>query len=178
MSSVFKQIRRACLAVVALGSIGISGQAFAQNTLSGTSITNTATVNYSVATVPQTPINAVAEFLVDTVVDLNLTPVASSVTFTPGQTGGAKAFTLSNISNADSNFSFAFTNLGGDNFELGNLAVRVDGNGNGTYEPASDTATTVTGLVARTGSITVFVIGDIPAAATNGQTKQGAGTKS
>jgi uncharacterized repeat protein (TIGR01451 family) len=169
MIFVFKQMRRVALAVVALGSIGISGQAFAQNTLSGTPIVNTATVNYSVASVAQTPIDAVAQFVVDTVIDLNLTPVVSAVAFTPGQTGGAKAFTLANISNADSNFSFAFVNLTGDDFQLANLAVRVDGNGNGTYESASDTATTVTGLAARTGTITVFVVGDIPAAATNGQ---------
>jgi uncharacterized repeat protein (TIGR01451 family) len=170
MIFVFKQMRRVALAVVALGSIGISGQAFAQNTLSGTPIVNTATVNYSVATVAQTPIDAVAEFVVDTVIDLNLTDVPSALTFTPGQTGGAKAFTLTNISNADSNFSFNFANLTGtDDFQLGNLAVFVDGNANGTYEPASDTATTVTGLAARTGSITVFVVGDIPVTATNGQ---------
>jgi uncharacterized repeat protein (TIGR01451 family) len=165
----FKHLRRVALAVVALGSIGMSGQAFAQNTLSGTPIVNTATVNYSVASVAQTPIDAVAEFVVDTVIDLNLTPVVSATTFTPGQTAGAKAFTLTNISNAVSNFSFATANLTGDDFQLGGLAVFVDSNANGVYESASDTATTVTGLAARTGSITVFVVGDVPVAATNGQ---------
>ena len=35
MISVFKQMRRVGLAVVALGSIGVSGTAFAQNTAVG-----------------------------------------------------------------------------------------------------------------------------------------------
>ena len=58
MSSVFKHKWRVALAAVALGSIGLSGTAFAQNTASGTSITNTATVNYTVASVTQTPVAA------------------------------------------------------------------------------------------------------------------------
>jgi uncharacterized repeat protein (TIGR01451 family) len=170
MISVFKQKWRIALATVALGSIGLSGTAFAQNTASGVTITNTATVNYSVASISQTPINAVATFVVDAVIDLNVTAVASAVTFTPGQTGVAKAFTVSNTSNATSNFSLGFINLtGSDDFELGNLAVRVDGNGNGTYESASDLATSITGL-ARNGSIAVFIVGDIPGAAVNTDT--------
>lgn len=170
MISVFKQKWRIALATVALGSIGLSGTAFAQNTASGVTITNTATVNYSVASISQTPISAVATFLVDTVIDLNVTAVASAVTFTPGQTGVAKAFTVSNTSNATSNFSLGFINLtGSDDFELGNIAVRVDGNGNGTYESASDLATSITGL-ARNGSVAVFIVGDIPGAAVNTDT--------
>ena len=61
-----KQIRRVGLAVVAVGSIGFAGQAFAQNTPSGDTITNTATVNYTVNSVTQTPISANAAFTVDT----------------------------------------------------------------------------------------------------------------
>ena len=58
MFTVHKQIRRVGLAVVAVGSIGLSGQAFADGTPSGDTITNTATVNYTVASVAQTPITA------------------------------------------------------------------------------------------------------------------------
>ncbi len=170
MISIFKQKWRVALAAVALGSIGLSGTAFAQNTASGVTITNTATVNYSVASISQTPISAVAEFVVDTVIDLNVTAVVSALTFTPGQTGVTKAFTVSNASNATSNFNLVPTNLAGsDDFELGNIAVRVDGNANGTYEAGTDLATSITGL-ARNGSIAVFIVGDIPAAAVNADT--------
>ena len=57
MLSVFKQMRRVGLAVVALGSIGLSGTVFAQMAPpSGDTITNTATVNYTVNSVNQTPV--------------------------------------------------------------------------------------------------------------------------
>jgi hypothetical protein len=177
MTSVFKHKWRVALATVVLGSIGISGQAFAQNTLSGTTVTNTATVNYSVSSIAQTPINAVAEFKVDTIIDLSVAPVVSSVTFTPGQTGVLKTFTVNNTSNIDSNFNLVAVNLSGDGFNMyspgtttDGISIRVDGNGNGTYAAGTDTATSITGLAARTGSIAVFVIGDVPVSATNGQT--------
>jgi len=162
----FQQLRRVGLAIVALGAIGLSGTAFAQNTASGTTITNTATVNYSVNSIAQTPINASTNFVVDTVINLNVTG-GTTVNVTPGQTAAVTLFTLTNTSNIASNFSLSPSNLAGDDFEVGNIAVRVDANGNGTYEPATDIATSVTGL-ARNASVTVFILGDIPAVQING----------
>jgi uncharacterized repeat protein (TIGR01451 family) len=166
--SSFQQMRRVVLAAVALGSIGMSGTAFAQNTASGTTVTNTATVNYSVNSIAQTAINASTNFVVDTVVNLNVTG-GTTVNVTPGQTAAVTIYTVTNTSNATSNFNLAPTNQAGDQFDATNLAVRVDGNGNGTYEPANDTATSITGLV-RNGSVAVFILGDIPGTATNTQT--------
>jgi hypothetical protein len=167
-----QQLRRVVLAAVALGSIGLSGTAFAQNTVSGTTINNTATVNYTVNSIAQTPVNASTNFVVDTAINMNITAVASAVTFTPGQAGGAKAFTLTNTSNIASNFTLTPTNTtGSDDFDVNNILVRVDANGNGTYEPATDLATSITNL-ARNGSVTVFIVGDIPGTATNAQTSQ------
>ena len=168
MISVFKQMRRVGLAVVALGSIGLSGTAFAQNTASGTSINNTATVNYTVNSIAQTPISASANFVVDTVVNVNVTG-GTSVNVTPGQTAAVTVFTVTNTSNIASNFTLTPSNQTGDNFDVTNIAVRVDANANGTYEPGTDTGTSITGL-ARNGSVTVFVLGDIPGSATNTQT--------
>jgi uncharacterized repeat protein (TIGR01451 family) len=168
MTSVLKQMRRVGLVVVALGSIGLSGTAFAQNTASGTSINNTATVNYTVNSIAQTPISASAAFVVDTVVNVNVTG-GTSVNVTPGQTAAVTVFTVTNTSNITSNFTVTPTNQAGDNFDVTNIAVRVDANANGTYEPGTDTGTSITGL-ARNGSVTVFILGDIPGAATNTQT--------
>ncbi|HEU5134362.1 MAG TPA: hypothetical protein VFU13_04385 [Steroidobacteraceae bacterium] len=58
MKSIKQQLRRARLAVVALGLIGATPAAFAVGTDFGTDITNTASVNYSVSGVPQTAINS------------------------------------------------------------------------------------------------------------------------
>jgi uncharacterized repeat protein (TIGR01451 family) len=164
----FQQLRRVGLAFVALGVIGLSGTAFAQNTASGTTVTNTATVNYSVNSIAQTPINASTNFVVDTVVNVNVTG-GTTVNVTPGQLAAVTVFTVTNTSNITSDFNLSPTNQAGDQFDVTNIAVRVDGNGNGTYEPANDTATSITGL-ARNGSVTVFILGDIPGTATNTQT--------
>ena len=182
MISVFKQKWRVALAAVALGSIGMTGQVFAQaTTASGTTITNTATVNYSVASIAQTPINATATFLVDTVINENVTG-GNSYTVTPGQTNVLAVFTVTNTSNVISGFTLAATNRpqpAEDDFDMlvpGSTStfgynVFVDGNGNGTYESGSDTATSIASLAAATtptpASVTVFVIGDVPANAAN-----------
>lgn len=175
MIPVFKQMRRVGLAAVALGAIGLSGTAFAQNTASGTTITNTATINYTVNSIAQTPIDASTNFVVDTVINLNVTG-GTSVNVTPGQADAVTVFTLTNTSNIASAFSLAPTNQGGDGFNMftpgtttDGVIVRVDANGNGTYEPATDTATSIASL-ARNASATVFILGDVPSTATNGQT--------
>lgn len=171
-----KQMRRVSVAVVALGTIGLSGTAFAQNTASGTSVVNTATVNYTVSSIAQTPVTASASFLVDTVINLNVTG-GTTVNVTPGQANAVTVFTVTNTSNITSNFSLAATNQSGDQFEMNQppatgtpgLLFFVDSNGNGTYEAGTDTATSITGL-ARNASATVFVLGDVPATAANTDT--------
>jgi uncharacterized repeat protein (TIGR01451 family) len=171
-----KQMRRVGLAVVALGTIGLSGTAFAQNTASGTSIVNTATVNYTVSSIAQTPINASATFVVDTVINLNVTG-GTTVNVTPGQANAVTVFTVTNTSNITSNFTLLPTNQAGDQFDMnqppatGNpgYLVFVDSNANGTYEAGVDTATSITGL-ARNASATVFILGDVPATAANTNT--------
>jgi hypothetical protein len=172
MISVFKHKWRVALATVALGSIGLSGTALAQSTAAGVPITNTATVNYSVLTIAQTPISAAATFVVDAVIKVTVAPVVSAVTFTPGQPNVGKAFTVTNSGNKTSNYAFtpAPTNVtSGDQFDISNINVRVDANGNGVYDPGTDNATTITGLAAGS-SATVLVVGDIPGSAANTNT--------
>ncbi len=66
-----------------------------------TSITNTATVNYTVASVAQTPITANTAFTVDTIVRFNLTG-GVEVDVASGQPNGVQTYTLTNTSNATS----------------------------------------------------------------------------
>lgn len=177
MSTVLKQMRRVGLAVVALGSIGLSGQAFAQNTQSGTSVTNTATVNYSVASVSQTPVTASTSFTVDTYVRFTLTGGAT-VSVTPGQTNRVQTYVLTNTSNIDSNFVLTGTNQAGDQFNMlspgtstDGVSVFVDTNTNGTYDAGTDVqVTTAAFLLARNASRTYFVVGDVPINRANNDT--------
>ena len=171
MFNVHKQIRRVGLAVVAVGSIGFAGQAFAQNTPSGDTITNTATVNYTVNSVTQTPISANAAFTVDTIVRFNLTGGAT-VGVAPGETNRVQVFTLTNTSNIASDFTLTGTNQAGDDIEMlvpGTLTdgvnVYIDTNTNGVYDPVTDLQVTANISLARNASATYFIVGDTPIAA-------------
>jgi len=169
MLSVLKQMRRVGLAVVALGSIGFTGTAYAQlGTPSGDTITNTATVNYTVNSVNQTPVSASTSFLVDTVINLNVT---GGVTYnvTPGALAEVATYTVTNTSNITSDFTLGVTDedAGALDFDMSNLVIHVD-NGDNVYNAVDDTATSITGL-ASGASVTVFVTGDVPGTATNNQ---------
>jgi uncharacterized repeat protein (TIGR01451 family) len=173
MISISRQMRRVGLAVVAVGSIGVFGSAFAQGAPSGDVITNTATVNYTVASVAQTPIAAVNSFTVDTVIKLTVSG-GTNLPVTPGQTTGVfAAFLLTNTSNITSDFSLAGTNRPNpaeDQFDIGALDVRFDVNNNGIYEPGTDTAVTSTAGLASGASRRFFIVGTIPLTAANTNT--------
>jgi uncharacterized repeat protein (TIGR01451 family) len=167
MFPVHKQIRRVGLVAVALGSLGMSGQAFADGTASNTLVTNTATVNYTVNSVAQTPISAANSFRVDTIVRVDLTG-GLVINVTPGATNQVARYTVTNTSNIASRFTLGVVNTAApsNDFDMSNLVIHVDGNGNNTYEPANDTATSITTLAAG-ASIAVWVTGDVPVATAN-----------
>jgi len=160
------QKRMASALAIAALVVGAADVAKAVGTLAGTSVTNTATVNYSVNAVVQPALTANAAFVVDRRIDLTVT--ALPVTFvdvTPG-TNGAIPFTLSNTSNAPLNFNLAATNVanpfaGADNFDPTTNNVFVDSNANSVYDVGVDTATTVDTLANDT-SVTVFIVSAIP----------------
>jgi hypothetical protein len=175
MFNVHKQIRRVGLAVVAVGSIGLSGQAFATGTPSGDIITNTATVNYTVASVAQTPIAASTAFSVDTIVRFTLTGGAV-VNVAPGEANRSQTYTLTNTSNATSQFTLTPSNLAGDDFQMNTpgvgtagVNVYVDTSGDGLYTPGTDLQVTANVSLAANASVVYFVVGDTPLSATNNQ---------
>lgn len=182
--------QRAWLAAIALGSLGVMHNAYATGTAANTSIANKATVNYTVGGVAQTPIEsspagnatpgagngANTAFVVDDKVDLTVTEVSGgATTVNPGQTGAVTEFRVTNTGNAPHAYQLAASNLAAatlfgnaDNSDVNNLRVFVDANNNGTYEPATDTATSILTLAAD-ANVRVFIVADVPATATNGQ---------
>src|SRR5882672_1483201 len=176
MISVLKQMRRVGLAAVALGLFAVSGQVFAQNTLSGSTISNTATVNYTVSAVAQAPVTASTSFTVDTVIKFNVTGGAT-VDVAPGQPNRVQVFTLTNTSNIDSNFTLTGTNQAGDDFNMlvpgtatQGVNVYVDTNTNGSYDAGTDLQVVANvSLVRNAPSRTFFVVGDTPLGQTNNQ---------
>lgn len=139
-------------AVLALALSGIlgSGSALAVGTLAGTSIDNTATLNYSVGSVNQNPIvsspsgstntvGALTTFRVDNKVNLFVdTTQTSPVAVVPGQgstTGMTTTFTVSNLGNATQSYKLTVTDLSGnpiiyssartDNFDVNTPACKI-----------------------------------------------------
>jgi hypothetical protein len=168
--------------------LGLTSQnVWAVITPSGTVISNTATMNYSVGGVAQTAIGSsptgnssgagtATTFVVDNKVNLTVAESNSTVTsVSPGATNQVTTFTVTNNGNTAQGYNLVGANATGsptvflvaDNIDVTVSAVFVDANGNGTYD-AGDIATAISSL-APGASVSVFVLATIPAAATNGQ---------
>jgi uncharacterized repeat protein (TIGR01451 family) len=178
--TIARHVKNASLALVALSSLGALQSAYAVGTPSGTTISNTATVNYSVGGVGQTPIDsAAAQFVVDSRIDLTVTEVSTNATQTnPGQTNVVTTFRVTNSGNSTQGYQLSVANETGtvlftqtDNQNVNNLRIFVDSNGNGVYNAGVDTATNIDSLItdADGESLIVFVLADIPIAAANNQ---------
>jgi hypothetical protein len=162
----------------------------AVGTAAGTSIDNRAVINYSVSGVPQELIESSptgnstpgagngtdTSFLVDNMLDLTVAEVSGSYTaVVPAATSQVLAYTVTNTGNNTQDFSLsAAAQAGGagpfggtDNFDAAPISVFVDGNANGVYDAGVDTATFIDELAAD-ATITVFVVGDIPAGLVDG----------
>ena len=178
--TIARHVKHASLALIALASLGVLQGAYANGTASGTTISNQATVDYSVGGVSQAQItSAAASFVVDTKIDFTVSEVSGGATPThPGQTNVVATFSVTNTGNSTQGYVLTVANETGttlfthvDNLDVTNLRTFVDSNGNGVYDAGTDTAVNVNSLAAgATGvSVTVFVLADVPAAATNNQ---------
>lgn len=151
--------------------------AMAAGTASGTSIVNTATVNYQVASVAQNPVSANNSITVDRKVNLVVAELGSVTTsVAPGATAQVTTFTVTNTSNAALDIGLTAAQLAGgtaahggtDNFDITGLGMFLDVNGNNTYEAGTDTAVTYLDEIAADASRTVFIVGTIPNTRVNG----------
>jgi uncharacterized repeat protein (TIGR01451 family) len=162
------KLAKASLAAVLLSSLGVMQSAYAVGTAAGTDITNTATVNYTVGGVGQTPVDSnITTFLVDRKVDLTLTNVGPTST-TPGAANAAVAYTLTNTGNGADTFTLAGANQAGDFTVTGIQVFRDDGTTPGVHD-AGDSEVTAPLALNADETVTLFIVSDIPVTATNGQ---------
>src|SRR5262245_51569424 len=162
MISVMKQVRTVLDLAVLLSSLAGVQTAFAAGTDAGVTIGNRATVNYTVGTTAQAPIEssptgnanpgvgngANTNFIVDRRIDFTVVETGGGfTTVAPGQTNAVTIFTVTNTSNAAEGFQLSAANLVGgavfgntDTTDVGNVRVFVDAGVAGTYEPLVDTA--------------------------------------
>lgn len=162
-------------------------QAFAANTLAGTDITNTATVNYTVSGVTQTAETDDVVFKVDRKINVVVAEVGNTATpVAPGEQNKALTFTVTNATNAVMDFKLTTANgvnanaPGGlgtgtgadtDTFDPINGLFFVDdddgslttgtGIGNGTFD-ANDVQVTFLDEIPAAAVVTVHVVSDIP----------------
>jgi len=163
------------------------GAAHATGTPSGTTVSNTATLNYTVGGVAQASIGSsptgntsgagtATTFVVDKKV--NLTVTANDATFvavSPGATAQVTTFTVTNTGNDPQDFALSSiqeasgtTLFGGtDNFNATSCSQFVESGATAGYQAAQDTATFI-GSLASGASSTVYVVCTIPASQVNG----------
>lgn len=157
--------------LVGVLTIALAATAMAGGTPSGTTISNSATVDYSVngtaqAQVPSNP----ADFVVDNRVDLVVATVDGAiVSVVPGTFAQVLTYTVTNNGNTVQDFSLqALDSAVGafgeaETFDAANVNVFVDVNGNNSYDAGTDNALFVDEL-GIDATITVFVVADIPLA--------------
>jgi uncharacterized repeat protein (TIGR01451 family) len=175
--TIARHVKNASLALIALSSFGILQGAYANGTLSGTVINNTATVDYSVGNVAQTQLSASASFTVDTKINFTLINVeGTAVEESPGHNNVMTTFRLTNLGNFEQGFLLTGpvneplnNNVFGhaDTADVANIRLFVD-DGDGVYD-SGDTATTVPSLAAGPAGVSVllFVFADIPVGVLN-----------
>jgi hypothetical protein len=158
----------------ALAALAAAAPARAQTatpaTPAGTIVSNTAQASYTVNGNAQNTASNTATFVVDRKVNLAVVAVQSAATSVDfGQTNVVTTFRVTNNTNATQDFLLTVAQLmpvglltGADNFDLDNVRIVVDADGDGLYNPAVDTASFIDELEADK-TRAVFVIGDIPA---------------
>jgi uncharacterized repeat protein (TIGR01451 family) len=172
----FKLLAGASTLVVSL--LGVTA-AHAAGTTAGNTISNTATVSFSVGGVAQPNVsNTPTVFTVDRRVVFRVDEAApiATTTVAPGQTAAVTTFTVSNTSNAVMDFGLSVTQqVGGagahsntDNFDVTAPTIYADTNANGVYDAGTDLAITYLDEVAADTSRTVFVVSNIPSGRVSG----------
>jgi uncharacterized repeat protein (TIGR01451 family) len=166
------------IGLAALSSVAAT-PAFAAGTTAGTTITNTATVDYQVGGVAQGQQSASNNFTVDRKINVLVEEVGTVTTaVVPGQTNAVTTFQLTNSSNEILDFALVASQIvggtashgGTDTFNANNVRIYRDNTVTGTVGSwdVGDTLITayVDELVVDT-AIRLFVVTDIPAGLAN-----------
>jgi len=175
----------AALALIGALTISAGAQAAPGETSAGATVSNLATLSYSVGGTAQANIGSTqagntsgagtaTTFLVDSKV--NLTLIERSTSFTsvaPGALNQVTAFTLTNTGNDTHDYSLTAANVTAtvfglaDTFDVANFEYYIDVN-NDQLLDVGDTSITAVNDLARDASINLLVVADIPAAQGNG----------
>jgi len=151
-------------------SMLISIPAMSAGTAAGTTVSNSATISYSVGGTAQPDITSAAEtFLVDRKINLTVaTTDVSAVGVTPGTNGNVLTFTVTNNGNGTQDFALSATAVlsaaaaafgGNDNVDATSVSVVIESGATGGYQSGEDTGTFIDELAAD-GTQTVYIVGN------------------
>lgn len=167
--------RRSRMVALAAGSAMIALQTAplrAEGVTAGTTITNTATVDFRVGGLDQTEVLASDSFTVDRKINLVAVGVpAATITVSPGQTRAVSVFDILNSSNAPLDLGLQVTQSSGgagpyggtDSFDATNVEIYRDVNDDGALD-AGDQLITYLDEVPADATLRVLVVADIPLA--------------
>lgn len=165
-----RQLR--ALLITGAAALMIPCGAFAAMTKPCTQISNTATLAYTVGGVGQgdvtSPSNSGNQFLVGAKIIVTVSDLVTSyVSLTPSSTASPAVlkFQVKNDSNTNLNFALAsqaFNNTadpygGTDSFDVSSPIIRVENGSTAGYQPAQDTATSISNLASDGGTATVYI---------------------
>jgi len=149
--------------------VGAMQAAYAVGTASGTVITNTATVDYTVSTNARSASGSV-NFTVDNRVDLTVSNdnAGNNVNVSPGATNQVLAFTVTNTGNTTQGYLLSVL-VPTASISMTNIRIYIDNGTQGVLDGADVLYTTGTnaGNLAADGIMHVLVVADTPAAATD-----------
>lgn len=170
-------------AVMAYGMV-YSTSALAVGTDAGTPIDNQATVDYKVGGVDQTPqVSPNTRFLVDQVVDFVVAEAdGGDTSVAAGEQDAVARFTVTNTGNEAQDFALSVLDLVGgtvfslDTIQTDALTIVVDANDNDVYDAGVDLVQSYIDALSADDAaaadadnvISVFILGDIPAGASDG----------
>lgn len=164
-----------CLGLLAVGAL-MAPRAFAAGTAAGTTITNTATANYSIGGNPATSISSSVLITVDELIAVRVASPPGPQTVVSPDSNRALVFIVTNVGNGQESFTLVpgYT-IGGDNFNptpgsAGSLFVDV--NGDGQYNAGIDAAITGPVTLNPDQSLRVLLVANIPAGLVDGSQGQ------
>jgi uncharacterized repeat protein (TIGR01451 family) len=154
-------------------TLGLSNQANARGADAGSTISNTASVDYTVGTVSTTTSSNTVNVTVAEILAVEVTAPASALQVSPGQTQRALRFRVENIGNGPEAFALSLnSNLGGDDFNptAASPEIYLDngdglvGAGDTPYQPGVNDP-----LLNEDDFVWVIVVHNIPTTATDGE---------
>jgi uncharacterized repeat protein (TIGR01451 family) len=159
----------------------------AAGTAAGTVISNQATATFDVgSSTGLTETSNTDQLTVEELIDVSVVwQDGGNVPVSVSETATVLEFLVTNEGKGSEDYRLTITNQGGDVFDTTNLEIWLDTNGNGTFDPGSDTLVSPGGsgtgsntadvtfdANGATAALTVFVVGDIPGTPSDADTSR------